>query len=381
MNFEPDFIVIGGGFAGLTFANVAANKNKKVLIIERRNHIGGNSYDCYDSHGILVHLYGPHIFHTNHKEVFDYLSSFDEFIKYEHKVLGNIDGVLVPIPFNFTSLEKLLPTKASTLKEKLLSKYKKDSRVSIFDLLNDDDEMIKEFGNYVFEKVFAHYTAKQWGTTIDKVDTSVINRVPVVLGYNDLYFSDKYQFMPKKGFTNLFERMIDNENIKIMLSTDANELVSLKDGKILFEDKLFIGKVIYTGEIDALFNFKYGRLPYRSLNLKFEHINKTNFQTNSVVNYLTSEKFTRITEFKYLTGQSAEGKTTILKEYPLFSSDNNEAFYPIQNAINFEKYNKYISLANNYKNLYLLGRLAEYKYYNMDIVVKNALNLAADLTK
>ena len=376
MNKQYDYIIVGAGFAGASLANILAKENKKILIIEKRNHIGGNSYDCYDKNNVLIHLYGPHIFHTYYEEVFEFLKQFGEFEKYEHKVLGNIDGKLVPIPFNFKSLEIMLPKQEKIIKEKLLLRYEKDSRVSIFDLLNDDDKVIKEFGRYVFDKVFAYYTAKQWGVSVNQIDTSVINRVPVVLGYNDLYFADTYQYMPKNGFTSLFENMLKSENIDVRLSTKANDVLKLEDGMIYFEDELFTGKVIYTGEIDELFSYKFGKLKYRSLDLKFETINKTNYQQGSVINYLTSEKFTRITEFKYLTNQHLNGVTTILKEYPLPSSDTTEAYYPIFKKENVEQYEQYANLAKEYKNLYMLGRLAEYKYYNMDVVIKKAMDLA-----
>ena len=374
-----DYIVVGAGLAGASLANILAAHDKKVLIIEKRNHIAGNAYDVIDPNGILIHQYGPHIFHTNEKEVFEYLSSFVPFVKYEHKVLGNIDGKLVPIPFNFKSLEIMLPDKADLIKQKLLSKYEKDARVSIFDLIHDEDEVIKEFGQYVFEKVFAYYTAKQWGISIDKVDTSVINRVPVVLGYNDLYFSDIYQYMPKDGFTALVQKMLDNPNIEVRLDTNAAEHIKLAKGKIYYDNESYNGTLIHTGKIDELFGYPFGRLPYRSLNLVFEALDQTTYQPNSVVNYLTSEKFTRITEFKYLTGQVLDGKTTILKEFPLPADENYESYYPIPNELNLHRYEEYRSLASGFPKLHLLGRLAEYRYYNMDIVVKKAIELAKEL--
>lgn len=376
-----DYIVVGAGFAGATTANLLAKQNKKVLIIEKRDHIGGNMYDYYDTNGVLVHKYGPHIFHTNFKEVFDYLSSFVKFEKYEHKVLANIDGVLVPVPFNFTSLERLLPEKAKEIEEILLKKYPDKKRVSILDLINDDNEMIREFGQFVFEKIFVHYTAKQWGIPIEQVDSSVINRVPVVLGYDDLYFSDTYQYMPKKGFTDIFDKMLDHPNIEILLSTPVNDVLSLKDGKIYVQGELYEGRVIYTGAIDEFFLYQFGRLPYRSLRLAFERHDVTYYQPNSVINYTVSEDFTRITEFKYLANQHIEGHTTILKEYPELYNGNNTPYYPIQNEDNIAQYNKYKALADSYPNLYLCGRLAEYKYYNMDGVIKKAIELVKELEK
>ena len=376
-----DCVVVGAGFAGATIANLLAKENKKVLLVEKRSHIGGNMYDYYDENGVLVHLYGPHIFHTNHQDVFEYLKSFVEFEFYQHRVLGNIDGVLVPVPFNFTSLEKLLPDQAEELKKILKEEYPDKTRVSILDLINNPNEKIHNFGEYVFEKVFVHYTAKQWGTTIDKIDSSVINRVPVVLGYDDLYFSDTYQYMPKLGFTDIFNHMLDNKNIKILLNTPCKDVLELKDGVTYLYGEKFTGPVVYTGALDELFDYCFDRLPYRSLRLEFERHNVTYYQPASVVNYTVSEDFTRITEFKYLSNQNIEGKTTILKEYPQKYDGNNTPYYPIQNEGNLAQYGRYKDLAAKYPNLHLCGRLAEYKYYNMDAVIKKAFEVAESLLK
>lgn len=374
-----DFIVVGAGLSGLTVANRLAKHNKKVLIIEKRNHIGGNSYDCYDESGILIHKYGPHIFHTNYEEVFSYLKTFVEFYKYEHRVLGNIDGKLVPVPFNFKSLDILLPNQSENIKKTLLEKYPNKDKVSVFDLLNDKDVIIHKFGEFVYDKVFAQYTAKQWGIAVENVDKSVINRVPVNLSYEDRYFADKYQYMPKNGFTALFDKMVENNNIDVLLNVDANRLLKLTDGVIYFADKKYQGKVIYTGEIDSLFNCQFGRLPYRSLRLDFMSFDQTHFQEAAVINYNTSEDFTRISEFKYLTNQIKDNKTTILKEYSQKYDGNNIPYYPIINEENLSLYNKYKSLADQYKNLYLCGRLAQYKYFNMDATIKSALELVDNL--
>ena len=380
MDNKYDVIVVGAGFAGATIANRLANANKKVLIIEKRNHIGGNAYDYYNENGVLVHKYGPHIFHTSIKRVFDYLNSFVEFEKYEHKVLGNIDGTLVPIPFNFTALERLFGSQANDIENKLLNRYPNQSRISVLDLMNDDDKAIKDFGKYVYEKVFAFYTAKQWRIKIEDVDKSVINRVPVVIGYEDLYFSDSYQFMPKNGFSDIFNKMLDSPNIDIILGTSANSILTLKNDKVYYNNQEFKGKVVYTGALDELFNYQYGILPYRSLRLKFEDHDITWYQPASVVNYTTSEKFTRITEFKYLSNQDIPNRTTILKEYPLSYTEKNyqkaTPYYPIQNEENIQKYLRYKDLLSNYKNIYLCGRLAEYEYYNMDKVIDKALDVA-----
>ena len=383
MKNSYDVIVVGAGFAGATIANLLARENKKVLLVEKRAQIGGNMYDYYHSNGVLVHKYGPHIFHTNYKEVFDYLKQFGEFVSYEHKVLANIDGTLVPVPFNFTSLEKLYGDKAKPLEEKLTKKYPNQTRVSVLDLINDVDTDIKEFGNYVYEKIFAYYTAKQWGISVDKVDKSVINRVPVILGYEDTYFSDKYQYMPKDGFTSLFKNMLNHPNIDILLNTSASEVIKLINGEIIFKDEPFKGKLVYTGALDELFNYQYGPLPYRSLRLEFEDHDVTYYQSNSVINYTTSEDFTRITEFKYLSGQNIKDKTTILKEYSLAYTKDNYLkvcpYYPIINEDNLKLYQRYQDLLKDYPQISLCGRLAEYKYYNMDVVILKAFEVAKNL--
>lgn len=383
-----DAIVIGSGFAGATAARLLAEKDKKVLIIEERNHIGGNAYDCYDDKGIFIHLYGPHIFHTNSLKVFEFLKRFAEFKEYHHKVIGNIDGTLVPVPFNYTALETLFPKEeADEIKAKLNEQYKGKTRVSILDLLSNEDPIIHRFGEYVYEKVFAYYTAKQWEIPVDKIDKSVISRVPVIMGYEDTYFGDTYQYMPVKGFIEIFNNMLNHPNIEVKLNQKAEDLLraDYENGKIYFMDEAFEGPIIFSGPIDRFMNYEFGVLPYRSLRLQFESYPVTYYQPASVVNYNTSEKFTRISEFKYLTGQQKEGMTTILKEYPLkFDINNPDAkfpYYSINNADNNALYNKYKEKISRIKNFHLCGRLAEYRYYNMDAATLRAMELVEELEK
>ena len=374
-----DVIIVGAGFAGATLANKFSENNKKVLIIEKRNHIGGNMYEEERKNGVRVHLYGPHIFHTNDDEVMNYISKFGEFYFYEHRVLANIKNTLVPVPFNFKSIELLFKAeKSRMIKNKLKEKYPNTNKVFISDLLNDEDKLIKDFGKFVYENIFVHYTAKQWNTSIENIDQSVINRVPVLLGYDDRYFQDKYQFMPKNGYNEIFDNMLKRKNIDIKLETNANELLKIKDNHIYYKEKEFNGIVIFTGQIDELLNYKYGPLPYRSLRLKFEDKKINYYQPSAVVNYTISEDYTRITEFKYLTNQTVDKNTTILKEYPLTYNHKNKKhipYYAIINDDNKGLYNKYLEEITNIKNLYLCGRLAEYKYYNMDMVIRGALDL------
>ncbi len=377
-----DCIVIGAGVAGISVARALADKGKKVHIIEKREHIAGNTYECFDEAGIRIHKYGPHIFHTSIKEVMDFLERFSDFYPYKHKVVGLIDGKLVPIPFNFTSLYALFPKEqADSLVQKLTTAYDKE-KVSILDLLASEDEDIKNFGEFVYDKVFVHYTAKQWGIPISEVDSSVINRVPVVLGYEDGYFGDTYQCMPTEGFTVLFENMLNHTNITIELGVNAVDVMNFTDDGVYFKGEKITCPVIHTGAIDELLAYRFGVLPYRSLNLVFESYDKEVYQPASVVNYPNSELYTRITEFKHLTGQSAPN-TTILKEYPAkydaFGDIGNTPYYSIENKENREKHNLYADYLKKYGNVYLLGRLAEYKYYNIDACVKRALDLAKEI--
>ena len=377
MNY--DVIIVGCGFAGSILARKFAEDNKKVLIYEKRNHIGGNMYEEVLDNNLRVHKYGPHIFHTNNKEVFEFLNNYSDWYFYEHKVIGKIDNQLVPIPFNFKSLELLYDQKdAQKIKEKLLKIYPNEYKVSILDLINNNDKTIKEFGEFVYKNVFENYTAKQWNIPISEVDKSIINRVPVILGYDDRYFQDKYQYMPKEGYTKLFENLLNHQNITIKLSENALNDISINNNKIYWQNKEYKGIVIYTGEIDELFNYKFGPLPYRSLKLVFENYDMNYYQPSSVVNYPNEEEFTRITEFKYLTNELKDNQTTILKEYPQkydYQDENSIPYYAIINEENINQYNKYFELTKDIPNLYMCGRLAEYKYYNMDAVIERALEL------
>lgn len=374
-------IIIGAGFAGAVAARELAERGqRKVLIIERRSHIGGNAYDCHDDAGVLVHMYGPHIFHTNDSRVYEYLSRFSEFTDYEHRVEAQLPGKTVPVPFNLTSIERVYGDRAPALIEKLLSKYAPESKIPIYELTQQDDPELSELADFVFNNVFKCYTEKQWGTPIAEVSKETLSRVPVFLSRDDRYFQDKYQGMPKVSYTKLFENMLDHPNITVRTSAEASELIKLEDGKIYFEGELFEGEVIYTGAADELFDCKYGKLPYRTLDFAFETLPQDSFQSRGTINYTVSEKFTRITEFKKLTGQELSDVTTIMKEYPrAYEGGNDIPYYAILNPENLELYGKYRALADNYKNLYLLGRLAEYRYYNMDAIVGQALALCDKL--
>lgn len=378
-----DYIIIGCGFAGAVVAQKMAEKGRKVLILEKRGHIGGNCYDENDGHGVLIHKYGPHIFHTNNEEVYDYLSKYTKWYDYSHEVVANLNGTFIPVPFNLNTLKIVYgDEKAQKLREKLIAQYGYGTRVPILKLRENTDEDIRAIADFVYENIFLKYTMKQWGQTPEQIDPAVTGRVPVLISEDNRYFQDKYQGMPLDGFTLLFENMLSEEGITIRLNTDAKEVLSFKEDGIYFENTKYEGKIVYTGPIDELFDCKYGRLPYRTLRFDMTYLSEENYQPKAVVNYTVSEEFTRITEFKKLTGQKVAG-TTIMKEYPLaYTGKAGEIpYYAISNEDNINMYNKYVELIKKYDNMYLLGRLAEYKYYNIDGIVEKALNLAKELEK
>ena len=373
-----DFIIVGSGFAGSVLAERIANVlNKKVLIIEKRNHIGGNCYDYKDENGIIVHKYGPHLFHTDYKEVFDYLSNFTDWHMYHHRVLAFIDGKKVPIPFNLNTLYEVFPAPLSErLERKLLSKYRYGSKVPILELKKEKDKDLKFLADYIYEKVFKNYTSKQWGIKPEEIDPEVMARVPIYISKDNRYFTDKYQVIPKEGYTKIFENMLSHPNIKLMLNADFKEAINieLENKKIYFFGNEFKGKLIFTGMIDELFDFKFGKLPYRSLDLRFETVEKEYFQEAPVVNYPNDYDFTRITEFKHIHPANTD-KTTILKEFPKEYKKGDVPYYPVFTLENRERYNKYKEFAENFNNIILVGRLAEYRYYDMDDIIKRALDI------
>lgn len=380
-----DCIVVGAGIAGAVVARkLAEEANKKVLVIERRNHIGGNCYDEADEYGILIHVYGPHIFHTGMEEVNEYLSRFTDWYSFGHEVVAKVGEDLIPVPFNLNTLHMVYDKeKADRLEEKLKAIYGEGSRVPIMKLRENEDEDIREIAQYVYENVFLKYTMKQWGQTPEEISPEVTGRVPVLISYDNRYFQDKYQAVPKYGFTPMFEKMLDHENIEVRLDVDCKEVLTFEGDKIFFEGEEFKGDVVYTGALDELFDCRFGRLPYRSLDFKFEHLNQDSFQGHSVVNYTVSEDFTRITEFKYLTGQTDADGTTIVREYPFAytGAEGEIPYYAILNSENEALYEKYKALTSSMEKFHLLGRLAEYKYYNIDAMTKKALEMADAIMK
>ena len=383
-----DALIIGAGFAGAVCARELAERGgKRVLVLERRDHIGGNAYDRPDEAGILIHQYGPHIFHTNDRRVYEYLSRFTGWRNYQHRVVANIPGegtqtgqrVQMPVPFNLTSLETAYgPEKGKALGDKLISIYGAEKKVTILELRQNEDPEIRQVADYVYEHVFVHYTMKQWGQTPEQIDPNTTARVPVFLSRDDRYFQDTWQGMPKDGYTPMFDRMLDHPGITVVTGADARDRMTLADGQIMLDGECFAGPVIYTGAADELFAFRFGRLPYRGLRFLFETHDAEFFQTHGTVNYTVDEDYTRITEFKHMTGQVKADCTTTVKEYSYAytGAEGETPYYAIINPENNALYQQYKSLADGYDNLYLLGRLAEYKYYNMDAIVAQALALA-----
>lgn len=377
-----DAVIVGAGFAGSVCARVLAEGGRRVLLLDRRDHIGGNAYDEKDESGVLIHKYGPHIFHTNDRDVYEFLSRFTEWNGYQHRVLGRVGELSMPIPFNLDSLRVAYgEEKAASLEALLIQKYGENTQITIGELRASDDERLRELGEYVFEHIFLHYTAKQWGVPASEVDSSVTSRVPVRIGRDDRYFTDAYQGLPTDSFTDLFRRMLDHEKIETVLSSDARERLSLSDGNVYLDGEIFDGDVIYSGMPDELFDFKYGHLPYRSLDFAFKTFDTDDFQGYGTVNYTMCEPFTRITEFKHMTLQKIEGKTTVLYEYPRAyeGKDGQIPYYAILNPENLALHARYREEAALYPRLRLLGRLAEYKYYNMDAITGEALRFARSL--
>ncbi|MEG3889141.1 UDP-galactopyranose mutase [Microcoleus sp. Z1_A1] len=359
-----DYLIVGAGFAGSVIAERLANEaGKTVLIIDTRNHIGGNAYDHYDNHGILVHKYGPHIFHTNSRPVFEYLSRFTEWRPYEHRVLASVDGQLLPIPINLNTVNKLYGLNLTSFEvEDFFAKVAEPKDY----IRTSEDVVVSKVGRELYEKFFRNYTRKQWGMDPSELDNSVIARVPTRINRDDRYFTDTYQAMPLHGYTRMFEKMLSHPNIKVMLNTDYREI----EGFIPY------GEMIYTGPVDSYFNYCYGKLPYRSLEFKHETLNVAVHQEAPVVNYPNEHLYTRCTEFKYLTGQE-HLKTSIVYEYPQAEGD---PYYPVPRPENAEIYKKYKALADATPGVSFVGRLATYRYYNMDQVVAQALTTYTQLT-
>jgi len=352
-----DYLIVGAGFAGATIAErLAADADRKVLICDRRPHIGGNAYDHYDAAGVLVHKYGPHIFHTNSRDVYEYLSRFTSWRPYQHRVLACVDGQLLPIPINLTTVNRLYGTNFTSFQ---VEEFLRSVAEPCAQIRTSEDVIVSKVGRELYEKFFRNYTKKQWNLDPSELDAAVTARLPVRTNNDDRYFTDTYQVMPRYGYTAMFERMLTHSNIKILLNADYREVRSMIPHR----------EVIFTGPIDEFFEYRFGKLPYRSLQFEFETRNVPIAQEAPVINYPNENAYTRITEFKYLTGQE-HSRTTLVYEYP---QDEGDPYYPIPRAENQQIYRKYQALADQTEDVHFLGRLGTYKYYNMDQCVAQAL--------
>jgi UDP-galactopyranose mutase len=359
-----DYLVVGAGFAGATVAErLASQSGKRVLICDKRPHIGGNAYDHYDTSGILVHKYGPHIFHTNSREVYDYLSQFTEWRPYQHRVLASVDGQFLPIPINLDTVNRMYGTNYTSFE---LEKFFASVAERVEPVRTSEDVIVGKVGRELYEKFFRNYTRKQWGLDPSELDAQVTARVPVRTNRDDRYFTDTYQVMPRHGFTRMFERMLTHPNINILLNADYRAVARA----------IPHSAVIFTGPIDEFFEYRFGRLPYRSLDFEFETRNVPVAQPGPVVNYPNENAYTRVTEFKYLTGQE-HPKTTLVYEYAKATGD---PYYPVPQPANAALYRKYQELADATSGVHFLGRLGTYKYYNMDQIVAQALTLHARIS-
>lgn len=384
-----DCVVVGTGFCGSILACELASKlNKKVLVLEKRNHIAGNMYEEIDSSGIRVQKYGPHSFHTNNKNVFDYLQKFAKFEPFELKCRVMVDGITVPSPFNFEAVELMFDKeKAFAIKHEIRKEYGNKEKTTILELLKSKNKVIKQYAEYLFNKDYKPYTIKQWGLKPEELDISILQRVPILFNYDDRYFDDEYQAMPINGFTDLLGTMLKNDNITLKLGEDVlNEIdMDEKTNLVKYPNLKQNGIVIFTGAADALFQYKFGALPYRSLLFKYKTLNQEYYQDAPIVAYPFADGYTRITEYKRLPMQKCKGKTIIAEEYPLQYDMNNigntEPYYPIINDSNNKKYALYLQEAQKYTNLYLCGRLADYKYYNMDKAIERALDVYEKIKK
>ncbi|MXV50577.1 UDP-galactopyranose mutase [Pedobacter sp. HMF7647] len=352
-----DYLIVGAGFAGSVLAErLASIANKRVLIVDKRPHIAGNAYDRYDEAGLLVHKYGPHIFHTNSADVFNYLSQFTSWRNYQHRVLASTDGQLFQIPINLNTVNSMYGLQ---LNSQDLEVFFASKAEPLKNVRTSEDVVVSQVGRELYEKFFRGYTKKQWGMDPSELNSSVAARIPTRLNKDDRYFTDTYQAMPLHGYTNMFENMLNHPNISVLLNTDYKEVINEIQYKFM----------IFTGPVDEYFDYQYGKLPYRSLEFKFETYDMERFQETGTINYPNDYDFTRITEFKYLTGQKHH-KTSVVYEYP---KDYGDPYYPVPKPENMELYLRYQALCKEEKNTLFTGRLATYKYYNMDQIVAQSL--------
>ena len=377
---DNKYYVIGSGIVGCVIARELALAGAKVEVLERRNHIGGNVYDYKDEHGIQVHLYGPHIFHTKIDRVWEYVNKYCEFKDYNLVCGAVLDGKCVATAFDFQSVDTFFPDEADIIKEHIKMVFGEQKSASVLDMLECEDEYVRKFAKFLYDKDYAPYTAKQWGISPDKVDRQIFKRVPILFSYGSKYFDDPYQAMPVKGYMELIENLLNHENITVKTGVEALEHINIKDDVIYFDGEKLSGSVIYTGPIDELFGCEFGKLPYRSLRFEWKYEDIESFQDMPVVAYPQAEGYTRITEYKKLPVQDVKG-TTYAVEYPLpyIKGESNEPYYPVLTDESKQLLEKYVELAGRVKNLICCGRLADFKYYNMDLAINRALEVADEI--
>lgn len=377
---DNKYYVIGSGIVGCVVARELAEAGAKVTVYERRNHTGGNVYDYKDEHEIQVHLYGPHIFHTKIDRVWNYVTKYCEFKDY-NLVCGSVmDGKCVPTSFDFKSVDVFFPEEADIIKEHIKKVFGEQKSASVLEMLECEDEYVKKFAQYLYDKDYAPYTAKQWGISPDKVDRQIFKRVPVLFSYGSKYFDDPYQAMPVNGYMELIDNLLNYENIEVKTGVEALEHIKIKDNEIYMDNEKIDGTVIYTGPIDELFECKFGKLPYRSLRFEWKYEDIDSFQEMPVVAYPQAEGYTRITEYKKLPVQDVRG-TTYAVEYPLpyVQGESNEPYYPVLTDDSKVLFEGYAKLADEVDGLICCGRLADFKYYNMDLAINRALEVVDEI--
>lgn len=370
-------VVIGAGLSGAVMAErMASQLGWQVLVLEQRPHLGGNCYDEYDEAGVLVHKYGPHLFHTDKQQVWDYLSQFTKWRPYEHRVLSRIDGQLLPIPFNLTSIrQSFASAEAEAMIAELIRRFGSDARVPILQLRQEESPFLQRLAEFIYQRAFVNYTSKQWGVGPEAISPAVTARVPVVVSTDDRYFTDPWQAVPVDGYSAMIGRILQHPAIDVELNTPmaARLQLDIAKGEVWLDDEPFAGIVVYTGMIDQLLPGE-APLPYRSLRFEHQHLNQPQFQPATTVNYPNEEAYTRITEFKHLTGQQHAG-TSIVYEYPCDYQPQQglEPYYPIFTDEAQQRYQQYRARLAAMPQLLALGRLAEYRYFDMDDAVDNAL--------
>lgn len=381
LNSSADVLVVGAGLCGASIARVLAERGKKVAIFDRRSHIGGNMYDYRDEHGILVHKYGPHTFHTNDKRLYDFMCRFAEWDEYHLWCGAEIDGQYTPTPFNFTTIDTFFAgEKGEKIKELIKKTYPGQETFTVLEALNCDVPEIREYAEFLFAKDYSLYTAKQWNLKPSEIDPSVLKRVPLRSSYKEGYFEDAYQVMPQTTYVDFFQRLLDHPNITVFLNVEALEHIGVKGKELLIDGEPTKKSIIYTGALDELFGCCYGSLPYRSLRFEWKYEDKDSLQEAPVVAYPQAEEYTRITEYKKLPIQDVRG-TSYAVEYPLkYEQGKNEPYYPVITEESKELYAKYQALADGIEGLYYCGRLADFKYYNMDQALARALDVANKIT-